>query len=86
MSRHKIEAGQRNYVTTNNEMSQQSSDKTPWLKEKFYCDKEFFYHNIIEKIVKNTVATILDSVVTTIKAESKEAMSREYNFCLNIKS
>ena len=46
----------------------------------------FFFATLLKKIVKRTVATILDSVETTIKNESKEAVSRQYNFCRNIKS
>ena len=45
-----------------------------------------FVATLLKKIVKKTVATILDYVATTIKTESKEAVSRQYNLCRNIKS
>ena len=48
--------------------------------------KSFYVATLLKKIVKKTVAKILDSVATTIKVESKEIVSRQYNFCRNIKS
>ena len=80
MSQHKIQEGQRNYVAASNKMSQQSSDRTPWLKKKFCSTKSFSITTLLKKIVKKTVATILDSVVTTIKVEIKEAVSRHKLF------
>ena len=52
MLRHKIQAGQGNYVVANNYMSQQSSDKAQWLKKKFCRHKEFFCRDIIEEECK----------------------------------
>ena len=43
--------------------------------------KSFSVETLLKKIVKKTVVTILDSVATTIKAESKEAVPRQCNFC-----
>ena len=57
-------------------MLQQTPDRTQWLKEKFFHDKEFSVATLLKKIVKKTVAKILDYVATMIKAESKEAVSR----------
>ena len=48
--------------------------------------KSFFVATLLKKIVKKTVATILDPVATMIKAESKGAVSRQYNLCRNIKN
>ena len=48
--------------------------------------KSFSVETLLKKIVKKTVVTILDPVVTMIKAERKGAASRQYNFCRNIKS
>ena len=55
------------------------------LKEKWCHNKEFSIEALLKKIVKNTVATILDSVATMIKENSKRAMSRQYFLCHNIK-
>ena len=54
-------------------------------REIYVATKSFSVVTLSKKIVKKTVATILDSVATMIKAESKEAVSRQYNFCRNIK-
>ena len=48
--------------------------------------KIFYVVTLLKKIVKKTVATILDSVTTMIKAKSKGAVSRQYDLCRNIKS
>ena len=44
-------------------------------KRNFVPTKSFSVATLLKKIVKKTVATILDSVTTMIKAESKEAVS-----------
>ena len=41
---------------------------------------------LLKKIIKETIAKILYSVMTKIKTESKEAVSRHDNLCRNIKS
>ena len=48
--------------------------------------KYFSVATLLKRIIKETVATILYSVVAKIKKESKEAVSRQYNFYRNIKS
>ena len=55
-------------------------------REIYVAIKSFSVATLLKKIVKKTVATILYSVAKKIKIESKEAVSRQYNFCHNIKS
>ena len=45
------------------------------IKSFSVATKSFSVATLLKKIVKKTVATILDSVTTMIKAESKEAVS-----------
>ena len=49
-------------------------------KEIYVAIKSFSVATLLKKIVKKTITTILYSVATKIKIESKEAMSRQYNF------
>ena len=48
--------------------------------------ENFSVATLLKKIMEETVAKILYFVATKIKTESKEAMSGQYNLCLNIKS
>ena len=67
-------------------MSQQSSDRAHGKREIYVATKTFSVTASLKKGVKKTVVTIHCSVATKIKIESKEAVSRKYNFYLNIKS
>ena len=40
------------------------------------CDKEFYVATLLKKNERKTVMTVLNSIATMIKAESKGAVSR----------
>ena len=68
-------------------MSQTKLRHNPMAEREIYVAiKSFSVMTLLKKIVKKTVATILYFVVTKIKTESKEAVSRQFNSCRNIKS
>ena len=48
--------------------------------------KNFSVATLLKKIVKEIVVTILYSIATKIKTESKEVVAQQYNLCRNIKS
>ena len=49
-------------------------------------DKEFYVVTLKKKNEKKTVATVLNSIATMIKVDSKGVVSRQYFLCRNIKS
>ena len=55
-------------------------------KQNLCCDKEFYVATLLKKNEKKTVVTVLNSVATMIKAESKGAVSRQYFLYRNIKN
>ena len=48
--------------------------------------KNFSVTTLSKRMIKETIMTILYYVATKIRIERKEAVSRQYNFCSNIKS